>query len=151
MYIGEQLINPTDERLRLSAQLGCKGIVIDTRPNRDVCNEDGTWDVDRLKAQKARIERFGMKLEGMALDVSSILLDSLRDPPKAEKIAERLRQNIRAAGAAGVPMLKYTVAMVGITRTGYQGVGEGVARVRVRCRERAYRRVGRHVLVDRGR
>lgn len=118
MYIGEQLINPTDERLRLSAQLGCKGIVIDTRPNRDVCNEDGTWDVERLKAQKARIERFGMKLEGMALDVSSILLDSLRDPPKAEKIAERLRQNIRAAGEAGVPMLKYTVAMVGITRTG---------------------------------
>lgn len=118
MYIGEQLINPSDDRLRLSAQLGCKGIVIDTRPNRDVCNDDGTWDVDRLKAQKARIESFGMKLEGLALDVGSILLDSLRDPPKAEAIAERLRQNIRAAGEAGVPMVKYTVAMVGITRTG---------------------------------
>lgn len=118
MYIGEQLINPSDDRLRLSAQLGCKGIVIDTRPNRDVCNDDGTWDVERLKAQKARIESFGMKLEGLALDVGSILLDSLRDPPKAEATAERLRQNIRAAGEAGVPMVKYTVAMVGITRTG---------------------------------
>ena len=118
MYIGEQLINPSDDRLRLSAQLGCKGIVIDTRPNRDVCNDDGTWDVDRLKAQKARVESFGMKLEGLALDVGSILLDSLRDPPKAEAIAERLRQNIRAAGEAGIPMVKYTVAMVGITRTG---------------------------------
>jgi len=118
MYIGEQLINPTDERLRLSAQLGCKGIVIDTRPNRDVCKDDGSWDVVRLKAQKARIESFGMKLEGLALDVGSILLDSVRDRPKAEAAAERLRQNIRAAGEAGVPMLKYTVAMVGITRTG---------------------------------
>ena len=56
MYIGEQLIDPTDERLRLSAQLGCKGIVIDTRPNRDICNDDGTWDVQRIKAQKARID-----------------------------------------------------------------------------------------------
>ena len=118
MYIGEQLIDPSDDRLRLSAQLGARGIVIDTRPNRDVCNPDGTWDVDRLKAQKARIESFGMKLEGLALDVGSILLDSLRDRPKAEAAAERLRQNIRAAGAAGIPMVKYTVAMVGITRTG---------------------------------
>lgn len=118
MYIGEQLIDPTDERLKLSAQLGSKGIVIDTRPNRDVANPDGTWDVERLKAQKARIEGFGMKLEGLALDVGSILLDSLRDRPKAEANAARLRQNIRAAGEAGIPMLKYTVAMVGITRTG---------------------------------
>lgn len=118
MYIGEQLINPTDDRLRLSAQLGSKGIVIDSRPNRDICNDDGSWDPQRIIAQKKRIESFGMKLEGLALDVSSILLDSLRDPPKAELIAERLRQNIRAAGEAGVPMVKYTVAMVGITRTG---------------------------------
>lgn len=124
MYIGEQLIAPTDERLRLSAQLGARGIVIDTRPNRDVCDEDGTWDVARLKAQKARIESFGMKLEGLALDLGSMLLDSLRDPPKAARAAERLRQNIRAAGEAGVPMVKYTVAMVGITRTGVtQGRG----------------------------
>ncbi|TBW34855.1 mannonate dehydratase [Siculibacillus lacustris] len=118
MYIGEQLINPTDDRLRLSAQLGCKGIVIDSRPNRDICNDDGTWDTARIVALRERIEGFGMKLEGLALDVGSILLDSLRDRPKAEAAADRLRQNIRAAGQAGVPMLKYTVAMVGITRTG---------------------------------
>jgi mannonate dehydratase len=118
MYIGEQLINPTDDRLRLSAQLGAKGIIIDTRPNRDVCNDDGTWDVERLKAQKARIESFGMTLDGLALDIGSILLDSLRDRSKALATAERLRQNIRAAGAAGIPLVKYTVAMVGITRTG---------------------------------
>lgn len=118
MYIGEQLIAPSDDRLRLSAQLGAKGIIIDTRPNRDICNEDGTWDVARLKALKARIESFGMTLDGLALDVGSILLDSLRDRPKAEATAERLRQNIRVAGEAGVPLVKYTVAMVGITRTG---------------------------------
>jgi len=99
VYIGEQLINPTNERLRLSTRLGCEGIVIDTHANRDVCNDDGTWNVARLNVQKARIERFAIKHEGMALDVRSILIDSLCDPPNAKKIADRLRQNIRMAGA----------------------------------------------------
>ena len=118
MYIGEQLINPTDGRLRLSAQLGCKGIVIDSRPNRDVADDDGAWSAGKIAGQRRRIEGFGMRLDGMALDVGSILLDSLRQPDRAAHIAERLRQNIRAAAEGGVPMLKYTVAMVGITRTG---------------------------------
>ena len=118
MYIGEQLINPTDARLRLSAQLGCKGIVIDSRPNRDVADVDGAWSVPKVTEQRRRIEGFGMRLDGMALDVGSVLLDSLRQPERAARTVERLRQNIRAAAEGGVPMLKYTVAMVGITRTG---------------------------------
>ena len=118
MYIGEQLINPTDARLRLSAQLGCKGVVIDSRPNRDVAEADGSWSAAKVAAQRRRIEGFGMRFDGMALDVGSILLDSLRQPERAARAAERLRQNIRAAADGGVPMLKYTVAMVGITRTG---------------------------------
>ena len=118
MYIGEQLIDPTDERLRLSAQLGCKGIVIDSRPNREVEAEDGAWSAVKVAALRRRIEGFGMRLDGMALDVGSILLDSLRAPERAAATAARLEQNILAAAEGGVPMLKYTVAMVGITRTG---------------------------------
>jgi mannonate dehydratase len=118
MYIGEQLIDPTDERLRLSAQLGCKGIVIDTRPNRDVLEDDGSWSSVKVAALRRRIESFGMRLDGMALDVGSILLDSLRQPERAGAAASRLRQHIVAAADGGVPMLKFTVAMVGITRTG---------------------------------
>jgi mannonate dehydratase len=118
MYIGEQLIAPTDERLRLSAQLGCKGIIIDTRPNPDVENEDRSWSGAKVAALRRRIESFGMRFDGMALDVGSILLDSLRLPERAATAADRLRQNIVAAAEGGVPMLKFTVAMVGITRTG---------------------------------
>lgn len=118
MYIGEQLINPTDSRLRLSAQLGCKGIVIDTRPNTAVIGEDGLWDAGKVAAQRRWIESHGMRLEGMALDVGSILLDSLRAPEKAAAKAKELRRNIQAAADGGVDMVKYTVAMVGITRTG---------------------------------
>lgn len=118
MYIGEQLIAPTDARLRLSAQLGARGIVIDTRPAREVIEDDGSWNPEKVAALRRRIEGFGMRLDGMALDVGSLLLDSLRAPDKAKETAARLRQHIRAAAAGGVPMLKYTVAMVGITRTG---------------------------------
>jgi mannonate dehydratase len=118
MYIGEQLIDPTDARLRLSAQLGSRGIVIDSRPNRDVLNDDGSWDAGKVAAQRRRIEGFGMRLDGMALNVGSILLDSLREPARAAVTAARLRQHVQAAAEGGVPMLKFTVAMVGITRTG---------------------------------
>ncbi|NVO14512.1 MAG: mannonate dehydratase [Rhodoplanes sp.] len=118
MYIGEQLIEPTDARLRLSAQLGCRGIVIDSRPAREVADDDGRWSPTKVAVLRRRIESFGMRLDGMALDVGSILLDSLRAPERAAATAKRLRQNILAAAEGGVPMLKYTVAMVGITRTG---------------------------------
>jgi len=118
MYIGEQLINPSDNRLRLSAQLGSRGIVIDTRPNTGVMNEDGLWDAPKVAAQRRWVEGFGMKLEVMALDVGAILLDSLRAPDRAAAKAKELRHNIQAAADGGIDCLKFVLAMVGITRTG---------------------------------
>ena len=118
MHLGEQLIDPTDSRLKLSAQLGAQGIVIDTRPNRDILDGDGYWDAGLIAKQRRRIAGFGLTLEGLALDVGSLLMDSLRAPEKAKATTERLRRAIRAAADGGVDMVKYTVAMVGITRTG---------------------------------
>jgi len=118
MYLGEQLINPSDARLRLSAQLGVAGIVVDTRPNTAIQGLDGAWDSGKIVTLRRWIEGFGLRLDAMALDVGSILLDSLRQPERAAAIAERLRKDILAAAEGGVTTLKYTVAMVGITRTG---------------------------------
>ncbi len=117
MHIGEQLINPTEARLRLSHQLGAQGIVIDTRPNTAVMNDDGLWDGKKVAAQRRWIEGFGMKLEVMAIDVGSILLDSLRAPELAAARAEELRHNIQAAAAGGIDTVKFNLQMVGITRT----------------------------------
>lgn len=124
MYIGEQLIDPDERRLQLAAQLGCEAIVIDTRPNRAILDENGGWDPRKLAAQRKSIESFGMKLDGVALDVGSVLLDSLHNRDKADRTLQSLRQNVRAAGEAGVPMVKYMVGMVGITRTGVT-IGRG--------------------------
>jgi mannonate dehydratase len=119
MYIGEQIINPTEERLRLSTQLGVTNIVVDSRPNTQLVGSDGSWDPARVAHQRRWVESLGLKLEVLALDVGSILLDRLRAPERAAATAERLRRNIRAAADGGVTTLKYNVQMVGITRTGF--------------------------------
>ncbi|MDO8718612.1 MAG: hypothetical protein Q7K20_06465 [Polaromonas sp.] len=46
MYIGEPLINPPAERLRLSAQLGVERMVIDNR-GTDPVKPGGAWDVNK--------------------------------------------------------------------------------------------------------
>jgi mannonate dehydratase len=117
MHIGEQLIDPSEARLHLSAQLGAQGIVIDTRPNTAVMGDAGLWDASKVARQRRWIESFGMKLEVMAIDVGSILLDSLRAPEAAAARAEELRHNIHAAADGGVDTVKFNLQMVGITRT----------------------------------
>jgi mannonate dehydratase len=119
MYIGEQLINPTEARLRLSAQLGSQGIIIDSRPNIAVMNDEGLWDGAKVAAQRRWIEGFGLPLKVMALDVGPILLDSLRAPERADARAVELRHNIRAAADGGVDTVKFNLQMVGITRTAF--------------------------------
>ncbi|NBS03291.1 MAG: mannonate dehydratase, partial [Rhizobiales bacterium] len=126
MYIGEQIINPTTDRLKLSLQLGVEHVVIDTRPNLQLLNDAGGWDGEKVAAQRRSIEALGLTLEVLALDVGSILLDSLYQPDKARATAERLRNDIRAAAAGGVTTLKYNVQMVGITRTGFEDGRGGV-------------------------
>lgn len=126
MYIGEQIIHLTEQRLRLSTQFGCRHLVVDTRPYADVIGPDGTWDPGRIAIQKRWIESFGLSVEAMALDVGSFLLDRLYRPERAVAQAERLRADIRAASEAGIPMLKYNLQMVGITRTGFEEGRGGV-------------------------
>lgn len=118
MYIGEQIINPTEDRLRLSTQLGCAHVVVDTRPNVAVLGEDGSWSPTKVAGQRRWIESLGLSLDALALDVGSFLLDTLYCPERARATASRLRHDIRAAAEGGVPLLKYNVQMVGITRTG---------------------------------
>lgn len=119
MELGEQIINPTAARLRLSTQYGVQHLVIDSRPNDALKADDGVWDGKKVEAQRKWVEGFDMSLDVLALDVDSILLDSIHNLEKAKLTAERLRKDIRAAADGGVPTLKYNLQMVGITRTGF--------------------------------
>jgi mannonate dehydratase len=88
MYIGEQIINPSDDRLRLSTQLGVANVVVDTRPNIHLENADGRWEAGKVADHRRWIEGFGLKLECLALDVDSFLLDTIYDRPRAARRAE---------------------------------------------------------------
>lgn len=120
MYISEQLLNPDERRLRLSTQLGVQSVVLDNRGTELVSAADGVsaWDASKLTTYRKWVEGFGLKLDVFALDVGSILLDSLVDLDSARRQRDVLAQNIQKAADAGITCLKYNVQMVGITRTG---------------------------------
>ena len=120
MYISEQLLAPDERRLRLSAQLGVEHVVLDNRGTELVSATGGVaaWDAGKLAAYRRWVEGFGLALDVFALDVGSILLDSLVDLEGAKRQRAVLADNVRKAADAGIPTLKYNVQMVGITRTG---------------------------------
>ena len=98
MYIGEQLINPTTERLQLSAQLGVGNVVIDTRPNPDIVGDDGCWDSERISTYRRRLADLGLALDCLALDAGSVLVDVLQYRERADRTLWKLRHDILAAG-----------------------------------------------------
>ncbi len=121
MYISEQLLNPSDARLRLSTQLGVEHVVLDNRGTSLVSADSGgvtIWDAAKLRDYRRWVEGFGLTIDVFALDVGAILLDSLVDLDGARKSREILARNIAIAADAGITCLKYNVQMVGITRTG---------------------------------
>lgn len=128
MYISEQLLDPDERRLRLSAQLGVRHVVLDNRGTELVSASGGVaaWDAGKLAAYRKWVEGFDLKVDVFALDVGSILLDSITDIDSARKQRAVLAQNIRKAADAGISCLKYNVQMVGITRTGLKPGRGGV-------------------------
>lgn len=124
MYIGEQIINPSENRLRLSTQLGVKNVVIDTRPNTQLEGVGGNWDPVKVARFRRWVEDFDLKLECMSLDLGSFLIDTVYNPERAVARAAKMCADIEVAGEGGLDMLKYNVQMVGITRTGRR-IGRG--------------------------
>lgn len=126
MFIGEQIINPTEDRLRLSTQLGVEHVVIDTRPDKALEGADGNWDANKVAAQRKWIEGFGLKVVCMSLDLGSFVVDTVYQPARAAWRAAKMRADIQAAADGGLEMLKYNLHMVGITRTGRRAGRGGV-------------------------
>src|ERR687885_131414 len=87
MYLGHQMGNISDEKLQWAAQL----------------------DVQRLRNVQQRLANWGITMDVLALALPSVPIGRQRFPhimlgtPERDAEIEILKQNIRAAGEAGVP------------------------------------------------
>ena len=122
MYVGHQIGDFSDQKLTWLAQLGVEHIVANTA--RDVQREDGTWDAAAIRGMLDRIASFGITVDVLNLGIEAQYYERTRFPdlwtggPGRDQAIATLQQNIRAAGEAGVPALKYNTNIIGILRTG---------------------------------
>jgi mannonate dehydratase len=102
-------------------------VAVHTPAVADAAAGDGSWSAAAIRAVQQRLAAFGMTMDVLALDVERLWLPLLRGDPERDAMIERVQQNIRAAGEAGVPCLKYRMQPIGIPRTG-RTPGRGGAR-----------------------
>lgn len=124
MYLGEQLNDLSDRKLIWAAQLGVEHLAVNTTRGTEIENHDGTWNVQGIKQFQRRLAGFGMTMDVLTLDLQSTYLTNHRFPaimrglPGRDAEIEVIKQNIRAAGEAGIPCLKYNLNLLGVPRTG---------------------------------
>lgn len=124
MYIGEQLNDFSDKKLTWAAQMGVEHIAANNAASAGVENPDGTLDVAKIKAFQKRVAEYGMSVDVLTLDLQSSFMTGHRHPgimrglPSRDAEIEIVKQNIRAAGEAGIPCMKYNLNLLGVPRTG---------------------------------
>jgi mannonate dehydratase len=124
MYIGEQLGDLSDRKLAWVAQLGVEHVAVNTVKDTGIQNDDGTWNVEPIKALRQRLASFGLTADVLNLGIEASYYERQRFPdlwaggPGRDKAIETITQNIKAAGDGGAPALKYNCNIIGILRTG---------------------------------
>jgi mannonate dehydratase len=115
LRLGTQQGPTSDEMLQYFAQLGVEGI----------CGYTESWKADDLKRLRERVESWGLRLEALSLPLTSKGLGAIQHPnimlgksPARDREIDDICGMIRAAGAAGIPVLKYNLNILGVVRTG---------------------------------
>jgi mannonate dehydratase len=123
--------NISDEKLQWVAQLGVQHIACENR--QGIEREDGTWDLHGIRNTQQRLKNWGITLDVLALALPSVPINRQRFPhimlgtPERDAEIEVIKQNIRAAGEAGIRGLKYNLNLMGVARTA-RTPGRGGAR-----------------------
>jgi mannonate dehydratase len=119
--LGTQQPSPTDDALRTFAAFGVRNIC-GTPPKP---GPKGSWEVDDLVRLRERVESFGLSLDFLPLPMSAATLSKAENPntllgksPERDREIETICADIRAAGKAGIPALKYNLTLLGVVRTG---------------------------------
>ena len=127
MHIGEQLNDLSEENLAWAAQMGVRHVAVNSTHGpgtEEIENPDGTWRVAGIRAVQRRLVEHGLAMDVLSLDLQSTYVTRQRYPRimlgqegRDADIAV-IEQNVRAAGEAGVPCLKYNLNLLGVPRTG---------------------------------
>lgn len=131
MYIGEQLSDLSPRKLQWVAQLGVEHLAI--QDDRGIALPNGEWDVDLIQALRQRLADYHLQIDVLTLGMESVPMWQNRFGGIIMASASRdaeialIQQRIRAAGAAGIPCLKYNFNFLGVPRTG-RTPGRGGAR-----------------------
>jgi mannonate dehydratase len=121
MKVGTQQASPGDDMLRYFAQFGVRHIC-GTPPKP---GPKGSWLAEDLVRLRERVESFGISLDFLPLPMSAATIAKAENPnillgksPERDREIDVICENIRAAGKAGIPALKYNLTLLGVVRTG---------------------------------
>ena len=124
MFLGHQLGTVAESKLKWVAQLGVEHVACNTTRVFGIENEDGTWNVKGIQQLQQHFQSYGISMDVLTLDLQSTYMTRHRFPGIMRGLESRdaeievIKQNIRAAGEAGVPCLKYNLNLLGVPRTG---------------------------------
>jgi mannonate dehydratase len=119
MVVGTQQSPTSNEMLQYFKRHGCDHIC-----GYATATPQGTWAVEDLVKLRERVEEHGVKLDMLALPLSSSYITKSENPsimmgksPERDRAIDNICEMIRAAAKAGIPALKYNMTILGVLRT----------------------------------
>ncbi len=132
MHVGLQMGDLSDDNLKFAEQIGVNNIV--TASTADLIPAGGgSWQTETLLKLRERVESFGLKIDVMALPLSSHYITRAENPnimlgaPERDREIDTICECIQAAGEAGIPALKYNMTLLGVLTTGRRPGRGGVS------------------------
>ncbi|HIG15869.1 MAG TPA: D-mannonate dehydratase [Candidatus Handelsmanbacteria bacterium] len=131
LHLGTQRFMTTDDDLEFLNRHGVENMAL----NRMPLDREFGWDVDWLGAQKEKAAGYGVDLQMVALPIQQMNADGgstpnymLGDFDRGEEEVELVCKMVRAAGAAGIPSIKYFLCEMENQRTESVPPGRGNTR-----------------------
>lgn len=134
MYPGLQTGDLSDDNLKFARQIGVENVVA-SNLNELIPEGQKSWTKDALLKMREQTEKHGVKVDVVALPLSSHYVERAENPnimlgtPERDKEIEAICDCIRAAGEAGIPCLKYNLTLLGVVST-HRTEGRGGASYR---------------------
>ena len=123
MYPAYQMSDCSEDNLKFAVQTGVNHIVAASyRPF--IPEGQSYWTKDMLVTFRERVESHGIKVEVMALPMSSSFVDRAENPgimladANRDRDIDNIIKYVQAAGEAGIPCLKYNMTLLGVVSTG---------------------------------